>query len=312
MRPDAPGLVSRRRALALMGVALTAATLPRALWARELKRVRWSGPAFGTFGAITLFHDDEAHGRAAIEACVAEIARLEHMVSLYRADSLINGLNRDGRLLRPPAELVALLLEAQSIGALTDGAFDITVQPLWQLYAAHFSRVPAEQAGPSQRSIENARSLVDYRALDISATQLRLARPGMALTLNGIAQGWITDRIADRMRDLGFTRVLVDLGEIRAIGGPWHVAVQNSDDIVELKNGALAASSASGTVFEPSGRFHHLFDPATGQCSSSADQVIVRAASAMRADALATALAVLAPERRAHIADRAGVHAVKG
>lgn len=300
-------MLSRRRALCLIGAAASAAGLPHPLWARELKRIRWRGAVLGTLGAITLYHDDQGAARALIAACVAEIARLERMVSLYRADSLINRLNREGRLAAPPLELIHLLREAQAIGDLTGGAFDVTVQPLWRLYAAHFASAGADPNGPSPRAIEAASRLVDYRDLDVASARLRLARAGMALTLNGIAQGWITDRVAERLRDGGLSHVLVDLGEQRAIAGrsagaAWRIGLDGIDQPIELTDGALASSSPRGTVFEPSGRFNHLFDPRSGRSAAQLARVSVRAPSALRADALSTAFAVMSVEHALRLA----------
>ncbi len=125
---------------------------------------------------------------------------------------------------------------------------------------------------------------------------------GMAVTLNGIAQGAITDRISDLPRNEGFESVLVDLGETRALGngpdGPWRIGLKDPTDttrmgaVVPLADGALATSGGYGTRFDAGSRFHHLFDPAIG---GSADGVLAATAMAKRAtiaDALATALAI--------------------
>ena len=124
--------------------------------------------------------------------------------------------------------------------------------------------------------------------------------PGMAITLNGIAQGFITDRIADLLRNEGFEHAMVDLGELRALGNhpdgrAWRVATRGSE--VALSDNALAVSSGSGTAFEPSGRFHHIFDPASGASANTLREVAVIAPRAMIADALATAICVLGEER---------------
>lgn len=303
--------MNRRRALRLIGAAACVAGVPAPLWARELSRVRWRGALLGTLGEITLYHEDPGTARALLESCVVEIERLEQMVSLYRADSLINRLNREARLTSPPPELVGLLREAQAIGDLTDGAFDITVQPLWRLYAEHFASPEADPNGPSVRAIEAARGLVDYRGLDVATKRLRLARPGMALTLNGIAQGWLTDRIADRLRDGGIAHLLVDLGELRAAGGrgdgsSWRVALDGGGETVDLLDGGIATSSASGTVFERTGRFNHLFDPHSGRSAGREVRLTVRADSAMHADAFATALAVMPLAARPAVLEGAG------
>src|SRR5690606_33904156 len=122
------------------------------------------------------------------------IARLERIFSLYRADSDLCRLNRDGRHDAPPLELVELLSLAASVSAASGGAFDVTVQPLWLRYAEHFAAVDADPAGPA---LDDLLALVDWRGVSVDAGRVALARPGMAITLNGIAQGYITDRVAD-------------------------------------------------------------------------------------------------------------------
>ena len=124
--------------------------------------------------------------------------------------------------------------------------------------------------------------------------------PGTAITLNGIAQGFITDRVADLLRNEGFEQAVVDLGEWRALGRhpegrPWRAATRSGS--VELSGNALAVSSGAGTTFEPCGQFHHIFDPATGASASRLVEAAVIAPRAMIADALATAICVVGEER---------------
>ena len=120
---------------------------------------RWSGIALGAGAEIVLHDPDAARARRLIARCVAEIDRLEDVFSLYRPESAIRRLNRDGRLAAPPLELVALLAEARSYSERTEGAFDVTVQPLWHLYAAHFSRPGADPRGPAEADLARAQAL---------------------------------------------------------------------------------------------------------------------------------------------------------
>ena len=175
---------------------------------------RWSGIALGAAAQIVLHDPDGARARRLIARSVAEIDRLEDVFSLYRPESAICRLNRDGRLAAPPLELVALLAEARSYSERTEGAFDVTVQPLWRLYAAHFSRPGADPRGPAEADLARAHALVDYRAVEIEPSEVRFARPGMAITLNGIAQGYITDRVAALLEGAGMGDVLLDVGEL--------------------------------------------------------------------------------------------------
>jgi thiamine biosynthesis lipoprotein len=123
--------------------------------------------------------------------------------------------------------------------------------------------------------------------------------------LNGIAQGFITDRIADLLRAEGMDHVLIDLGEMRSIGThpagrPWHVGVADPADPVriaeriDIANMAVATSGGYGTRFDASGRYNHLIDPRTGGCSPAAGSVTVIARDATTADAASTALSLMA------------------
>ena len=306
---------TRRRFIA---IAAAAAGLPlTAVRARAATAPlhRWSGIALGA-GAEILLHDpDAARARRLIAACVAEIDRLEDVFSLYRPESAISRLNRTGRLPAPPVELVDLLAQARFYAERTEGAFDVTVQPLWRLFAAHFARPGARASGPAEADLARARALVDYRAVEIEAAAVRFARPGMAITLNGIAQGYITDRVAALLQDGGMSDVLLDIGETRALGRhpegrPWRVGIRRAADAetiartVALAGRALATSAGIASPFDASGRHHHLFDPATGRPAVSAGQVSVIAPRATMADALSTALAVSSPARAAAHAAR--------
>jgi thiamine biosynthesis lipoprotein len=129
-----------------------------------------------------------------------------------------------------------------------------------------------------------------------------------------MAQGYITDRIADMLRDAGMTNVLVDMGEIRALdGGTWKVGIEDPRQperaILEMSiNGsAMATSAGMGSKFDTAGHFHHLFDPATGTSTDHCLSATAFAATAMEADALATALAVSPREEAINL-----VHAFRG
>jgi thiamine biosynthesis lipoprotein len=299
----------RRR---FLQIAAAAAGLPALALGRdsraEVPLHRWEGTALGARASLVLAHPDRSLAERLIAESVAEIERLEAIFSLYRADSALTRLNRDGELTEPPLELVLLLQESARFSRLSGGAFDVTVQPLWRLYADHFAAAGADPAGPPAAAVATAKALVDWQAVEMNAERIRLARPGMAVTLNGIAQGFVTDRIVDGLRAAGLGQILADLGEIRAVGShpsgrPWRAGLADPEHPGEvtreipLVNAALATSAASGTLFEPTGRFHHLLDPATGASARRWRSVSVTAPRATVADALSTTLSILPPER---------------
>lgn len=291
--------LTRRRFIAISAAAAGGAALGRPASAASLHT--WRGVALGAAASIRLAHPDDAEARRLIDACVAEITRLERIFSLYDDRSALVRLNADGRLELPPLELVELLARAAAVSAATDGAFDATVQPLWRRYADHFAVAEADPAGPDLRHVL---TLVDWRGVRVAPAEISFDRPGMAVTLNGIAQGYVTDVIAGLLHREGMTRVLVDLGELRALGThpdghPWRVGLADPADPARialrtpLSDMALATSGGYGTRFEPSGRYNHLMDPRSGRCAPANRSVSVIAKDATTADAASTALSLL-------------------
>jgi FAD:protein FMN transferase len=300
--------ISRRRVLRIVATAGVAAALPGKAFTKPLGPVSWRGTALGADAAITLYHPDPEKANRLVSGCVAEVRRLESIFNLYDKGSDLSRLNREGHLRNPPAELAALLIESQRLGAWTGGAFDITVQPLWQLYRDHFSQSRTDTAGPSVGEIDRARRLVDYRAIRVSGDEIQFDDPNMAITLNGIAQGFITDRVTDRLKAGGVDRVLVDMGELRALGQhpdgrPWRVGLKDPvspgdfSQIIDLDDRAVASSGGYGTRFGVHGKHHHLFDPRTGTSSDHHAGVTVLAPSAILADGLSTGMSALPVDR---------------
>ncbi len=320
--PTGHGRVSRRRAIRIMAAAsgLGLAGAIGANYTRssnsEVPLHRWRGTALGADASVLIHGPDAERATRLISLALAEIARLETIFSLYRPNSALVRLNAEGELRNPPAELVTLLDRGRQWGALSGGAFDVTVQPLWRLYSEHFSKPGADPLGPPETAVMAARKLVDFRALEISAKRIAFGRPGMAVTLNGIAQGEITDRVADLLRAEGLRHALIDLGEFRALsshpsGRPWKVGIKDplrSQSLLTkmaLTDRALATSATTGTRFDPEGRHHHLFDPNAGRPSRGLVSATVIARRARDADAYSTALLAspepLRPETVAHM-----------
>ncbi len=305
------GSWTRRRFIAVSAAALGLGLAARGGHAKTPVR-RWRGIALGADAELTLHHPDPARADEIIGACMAEVRRLENVFSLFQPNSALARLNRGGRLPAPPQELVYLLSRAQDFAEATGGAFDVTVQPLWRLYAEHFARPGADPAGPSVEAVGNARARVGFRNLRIDAQEIAFARPGMAVTLNGIAQGYVTDRVAGLLRGFGMTDVLVNMGETRALGGhpdgrPWRIGLENPglpgtlSREIALRDAAIATSGGYGFVFAPGGRLHHILDPRTGVSPARWRRISVIAAEATTADALSTATMMLAGDQVAEL-----------
>ncbi len=277
----------------------------------------WRGSALGAPAQITLQHPDPRSVRRTIQACLGEIARLDAVFSLHNERSEIVRLNRSGYLRQPSLDLRILMEQSQWLGHITDGAFDVTVQPLWQLYAQHFREADADRRGPTHEALARVRGRIDYQRIDIGSGAIGFLKSGMAATLNGIAQGAITDRIADILKNESYDRVLVNIGEIAALEPPanttgWQVRIDDPVSPgqalgrVRLANRAIATSSGHATRFDASGDHHHLFDPTTGRSAARHRSVSVIASTAALSDALSTALSVLPADRAAAVLRDAG------
>jgi len=310
--PTAAGArrLTRRRAIRIVAaaaglplmIAVVRATAPPA------QMFHWQGEVLDALSEVTLWHTDAALCRRTILKMRAEIERYERIFSLYRPDSEISRLNASGALMRPAPELRALIEESQRFGVLSAGAFDISVQPLWQLYEAHFWSHAHIVPDIVARAQDVARKLVDFRRIETGAGRIAFTRAGMGITLNSVAQGFITDAIADMLRDEGFESAVVDLGEFHALGRhpdghPWRIGIQDPlaassvDRVIELDDMALAVSGGYGTTFEPTGHFHHIFDPHTGASANQLADAAVIGPRATAANALTVAICVVGEER---------------
>lgn len=301
-------MISRRRFVRISAAAAGLSLLPAGLPANAgAAPVVWRGTMLGAIATMEIHHENRSEAQQLISAACAEARRLEQLFSLYLEDSALVELNRTGILIDPAAEMVDLLTTSQHYAELTGGLFDPTVQPLWKLYADHFSQANADPAGPSPAAIKAALARVGYARISVDRNRIVMPR-GMALTLNGIAQGYITDKMVDLLRSHGVTHSLVDMGETRAIGSrpdgrPWEIGIADPDivgrteTILPVEDRAVATSGAYGFRFDPEGRFNHLFDPRTGGCADRYRSVTTVSRNATTADALTKPFSLMSDDQ---------------
>jgi thiamine biosynthesis lipoprotein len=294
------------------GLDATAASKRSVSAPASLQKAEASTWALGSDVSIMVFHAEREQAEAAVRASFNALRHVEGLMSLYRPDSQICRLNRDGVLDDPHPDLIAVLKTAREWSQRTRGAFDVTVQPLWGLYSS------CQRTGqlPDAGAIKKARALVDWRAIDVSPERVRLGDKGMAVTLNGIAQGFGADRVLAVLRESGVHHALINTGEVGALGAkpkegkPWRVGIRHPRDedsfieIARLEDRCLATSGDYATSFSPDRNHHHIFDPSTGRSPEAFSAVTVLAKSATEADALSTSLMVLARERGEELAQR--------
>ncbi len=287
--------MSRRGALQLLGSVALLPVLGAVEGRDELRyaagMAHWSGAALGGSAEIRFSADNEARALDLLERAIRETNRLERIFSLYRVDSTLMRLNQQGSLLIPPPELLELLSIVDLVHRLTDGVFDPTIQPLWRLYA--------ETGGkPDPEALMAARNLVGWHRVRYDTQEVHLGPPGARLSLNGIAQGFITDRVTNLLLDEGVDSALVNLGEIRVIGHapdgePWSVGLADTADgaaecRVQLVDSAIATSASAATTFD--GTASHILDPRNGMPATFRwRRVSVMHPSAAICDGIATA-----------------------
>ena len=287
--------ITRRR---LIAISAAMAFLPAAARAATGSARLWTGQALGARASIRLDHPD---GAAIAARVMAEIDRLEDILSLYRPESALARLNRDGHLAAPPFELLDCLSLAGAVHRASGGRFDPTVQPLWALWA----EAAAQGWRPDEKAVGKSLAKTGWSKVELDAAAITL-RPGMALTLNGIGQGYVADRVAALLEAEGLADILIDTGELRALGGnpnggEWPVRLETGERLA-LRQRALATSAPLGTTFDQMGQDGHILDPATGRPAPAEWRAVsISAPSAAIADALATA-ACLMPDRAAILA----------
>ncbi|MFT6531344.1 MAG: thiamine biosynthesis lipoprotein [Limimaricola cinnabarinus] len=286
---------SRRRFLAIAAAAIAAPGAGHA--------ATWRGTALGATAAITLL-GPRHRVEPALAAARETLERMEALFSLYREDSALSRLNATGRIEAPDADFTNLMALCDRAVAATGGRFDPTVQPLWRALA---------EGGDAR----DAAARIGWGRVT-TAPGIRLGR-GQALTLNGIAQGFASDRVAEGLAAVGFSRALVDIGEMRALGGPWRIGIEDHAQglmgQVSLSGGAIATSSPDALLLP--GDASHILDPLSGSLAQPLwSSVSVEADTAALADALSTAMCLMPREeieglrveglRKVRLVDRAG------
>lgn len=299
---------SRRRLLKIVGVAAVGAIVGKSFVTfkdkTELKKVTWNGTALGSQAEITIYHPSEKEAHKILTKSVGELTGLENLFSLYKDSSQLSLLNKKGYLENPHPEMVNIFNLSKKYSEMTNGAFDVTVQPLWNIYNKSFTDLGKP---PLNTQISNALKLVDWKSIKVEKTKISYEIEGMSSTLNGIAQGYITDKIAESLINSGISNTLVQLGEYRGVGDhpegrPWRLLISNPEHTnsigeVEFTDAAVATSAGLGTPFDLSGKYHHIFNPKSGYNDNEYLQVSVISKTAAEADALATAFLIMNPKK---------------
>ena len=301
--------ISRRDVLRItagvgLGAAFGLGVSREALWRAGLHRVSETRVQMGTLVNITVVHPDNAGAHEMIDSAFLEMERLEAVLSRYRPDSAVGRLNAAGLLEHAPSPLIEVIELALEVSRRSSGAFDVTVAPLVELYGSTFDR---QGRPPTDREIDETLSYVGHDGVVVTGSTVTLEDRRMAISLDGVAKGFVVDRVVDQLSAKGAQRVLVDAGGDMASNGSsgrdeaWTIGIQHPRRTeatigrVQLIGGGVATSGDYFRSFTPDHRHHDILDPRTGRPAKELSSASLLASSAMIADALSTAALVLGP-----------------
>ncbi len=307
-----PSLTFTRREAVTLGVgAFVVASIPLAARGRQAL-VRRSIPVMGTIAELAVVHRDPQQAHAAIDAAIEELQAVERLMTRFSQTSDIGRANRLAatRPVSVSPRTAAVLREALAWAEASDGEFDPCIGRAIRLWDVGHRQVP-----PPEDAVRPLAGRGFYRGLDLDTWRgspvVRFGNPGVEVDLGGIAKGYGVDAAVNSLQRRGITQAIVNvggdlfaLGESEA-GEPWRVGVRSPHDPsrlageVAVSDGAVATSGDYLQYFSHGGRrYHHLLDPTTAAPRRTAvHSVTVAASTCLAADAAATAVYGMAPER---------------
>ena len=283
--------------LAVVGIAVVS------LGADRLLFVHGQRYAMGTMFDIAVYHPARAQAERAIEAALAEIVQLDHVLSHYNADSDLSRLVRSGRgrLVAVDPALYDVLGQSLEISRRSGGSFDVTIGPLVRIWQA------AQENGrvPSAEAIAKAKLCVGYEKIQpLVPNRVRLDSDCLSIDFGGIGKGYAVERAMRILEGAGIAHAVINAGQssIAAIGHPperagWLVAAGGNGSgpgEIELRDSSLSISRQARVPLGSGDQgYGGIIDPARGRPVESSIMVVVQAASATEADALSTTLVLL-------------------
>ncbi|MBP2030877.1 thiamine biosynthesis lipoprotein [Methanohalophilus levihalophilus] len=262
--------------------------------------------ALGTTITIAAVGADEEQAYEAIDKAFVRISEIESLMSTYESQSQVSTLNQDKTIENVDPSFVFVLEEAIYYSEITDGAFDVTIKPVLDLWASKFGEGRPNQP-PTQEELDTILPLVNSSAITINETSISIEE-GMQITLGGIAKGYAVDEAARVLMDEGFKSGFVNAGGdgfffgTKPDGETWIIGLQDPEKkaepvtLMSVSGKAVTTSGNYERYFNDSARVSHIADPRTGYTVSNLISSTIIADSAIEADALATSVFVLGEE----------------
>jgi FAD:protein FMN transferase len=270
----------------------------------SIQKICRSADLMDTFFTITIYSDKPEMAEAAITEAFSEIRKIESELSVYKDDSEVARLNRK-KVIKSPSEDLKLNIErALYYSNLSDGAFDITVQPILDLYNRSFLK---NNSAPSAAMINGELKRIGFKRIVAKGGEIDIGG-NQRITLGGIAKGYAVEKAVEILKRHGITMGLVDAGgNMRALGkkpeGAWSVALADPRDVnnyitkIPLDNNAVSTSGDYERYFDDEMKYHHIINPKTGYSATELISVTIVTDNAFDADALSTTVFVLGKEK---------------
>jgi len=266
---------------------------------RNLFQVCHERTLMQTSVSINVLAADTEAARQAIAQAYTRMESTVSVLSRFDPSSAVSRLNREGRLENPPPLLRQVLSSALEISVRTEGDFDITVAPVLDYFLAQPRPLVLDPA--MRGAVARREALVGYKSLSLTKDAIVLKHAGMAVTLDGIAKGFVVDQGIAALRSAGIEYALIDAGgDLRAIAGSdpgryWNVGIVDPlhdgrlAAVLRLRNAALSTSGNYQVFFSADRRLFHIINPHTGYSPDRYSSVTVMAEETMETDAMSVA-----------------------
>ena len=264
-----------------------------------------------TYVRVVVCSDNEEAAQEAISAAFARMEEVVNIASTFDENAEAFKLNQDGYIESPSDELLEIINMSIDYSELTNGSFDITCQPLldlWQYKPEAEKQFWELDTDTQQAAIDEALKLVGSDKITVTEDRISFQEEGMKITLGGIAKGYAVDEALKVIKKMGIRYALVDAGgDIGTLGSKpegelWQLALANPDDTTDslatfrVSDRAVATSGNYERYFDPEANVGHIMDPITGYSATKCISVTIIAKSCTQADALATGVFVMGPQ----------------
>jgi len=267
----------------------------------------------GTFVSITVYAEDQQQAESAMDSAFEKISQIEAVATIYNESSEASFLNRNGYIDQPSEHLLKLVTESKNYHQISGGAFDITVQPILELWQAGLWKEPEEV---QQERISQSMELVGSDMIKVGIDRIEYEKENMKITLGGIAKGYAVDKALEVLKKEGIRYALINAGgDImtsgqKPDGSYWTIALENPDNreekiaVLKVVNKAVTTSGNYERYFDPDKEAHHIIDPRSGYSANLCISATIISNSCMDADALSTSIFVLGPQEGIELVNR--------